>query len=171
MKMLKTLFALGLLSACTLVAAQWQWLDKDGRKVYSDRAPPPDILEKSILKRPGNRPAPVASAADADVAPAGGTATPANDAKSVKAAGVDKDLEARKKQAAEAEAAKKKAEEEKIMKAKIENCAQAKQAKANLDSGARIGRMNAAGEREVMDDAARAAEGKRIQGILATSCS
>jgi hypothetical protein len=32
--------------------AQWQWIDKDGRKVYSDRSPPSDIQEKNILKRP-----------------------------------------------------------------------------------------------------------------------
>jgi hypothetical protein len=34
--------------------AQWQWIDKDGRKVYSDRSPSSDIPEKNILKRPGN---------------------------------------------------------------------------------------------------------------------
>jgi hypothetical protein len=170
MKMLKTLFALGLVCACTLAAAQWQWLDKDGRKVYSDRAPPPDVLEKNIVKRPGGRSA--ATAADAaEGTPATGqtaAAVPANDNK---AAGVDKELEAKKKQAADAEAAKKKAEEEKITKAKIENCARAKQAKATMDSGVRIGRVNAAGEREVMDDAARAAEVKRIQAVMATDCN
>jgi hypothetical protein len=32
--------------------AQWQWIDKDGRKVYSDRSPPSDIPEKNILKMP-----------------------------------------------------------------------------------------------------------------------
>ncbi|HZY15413.1 MAG TPA: DUF4124 domain-containing protein, partial [Ramlibacter sp.] len=35
-----------LVLACSVplaAAAQWQWLDKDGRKVFSDRAPPPDI--------------------------------------------------------------------------------------------------------------------------------
>ena len=83
---------------------------------------------------------------------------------------IDKELEAKKKQAAEAEAAKRKAEEEKIMKAKIENCARAKQAKAGFDSGIRISRINSAGEREVMDDAARAAELKRIQTIMESEC-
>ena len=32
--------------------AQWQWIDKDGHKVFSDRSPPPEINEKDILKRP-----------------------------------------------------------------------------------------------------------------------
>jgi hypothetical protein len=165
MKMLKNFFALGLLCACTLAVAQWQWLDKDGRKVYSDRAPPPDVVEKNILKRPGGR------AANAQPLPnpvAENVATPESGAKT---AGVDKDLEAKKKQAAEAEVSKRKAEEERITKAKIESCARAKQAKASFDSGMRIGRVNAAGEREVLDDAARALESKRIQGVMATDCN
>jgi hypothetical protein len=83
---------------------------------------------------------------------------------------IDKELEAKKKQAADAEVAKRKADEERVTKAKIENCARAKQAKTSFDSGVRIARTNAAGEREIMDDAARAAEAKRIQGIINTDC-
>jgi len=79
--------------------------------------------------------------------------------------------EAKKKQAADMEAAKKRAEEEKITKAKIENCARSKQAKATMDSGVRIGRVNTAGEREVMDDTARAAEVKRVQAVMAADCN
>ena len=175
MKMLKNLFALGLLCVCTLAVAQWQWLDKDGRKVFSDRAPPPDILEKNIIKRPGGRNAlPVMSAAADAVdgtAPTGQPAAANRPAVPASGTGLDKELEAKKKQAADAEAAKKKIEEEKVTRAKIENCARAKQAKASLDSGARIGRVNASGEREVLDDGARAAEGKRIQAIMTSDCS
>ncbi len=173
MKMLKTLLTLSLLCACTLAAAQWQWLDKDGRKVYSDRAPPPDITEKNILKRPsGSTAAVVINTDDGTAASAAATGSPIKAATGAKGqgSGVDKELEAKKKQAEDAEAAKKKAEEDRITKAKIENCARAKQAKTGLDSGIRISRINTAGEREVMDEAARAAEAKRIQGIMATDC-
>ena len=170
MKMLKNLFALGLLCVCTLAAAQWQWLDKDGRKVFSDRAPPPDILEKNILKRPGGKVAPPAAATESANADPAAAAVPALAASAAKGTGIDKELEAKKKAAADAEVAKRKAEEEKIVKAKIENCARAKQAKAGLDSGIRISRINAAGEREVLDDAARAEESKRIQAIMASDC-
>jgi hypothetical protein len=83
---------------------------------------------------------------------------------------VDKDLEEKKKQAADAEAAKRKAEEERVTKAKVENCARAKQGKATYDSGVRISRSNATGEREVLDDAARAAELKRIQSVIDSDC-
>ena len=33
--------------------AQWQWIDKDGRKVFSDRPPPADVPDKNILSQPG----------------------------------------------------------------------------------------------------------------------
>lgn len=178
MKLLPTLFFIALSCASLGASAQWQWLDKDGRKVFSDRAPPADIPEKNILKRAGGRlpstppaiSAPETGEGSAQAAPnAQAPAVPQVPATD-KNSGVDKDLQAKKKQAADAEAAKRKEEEEKIAKAKIENCARAKQAKATLDSGLRISRTNAAGEREVMDDEARAAELKRIQGIMTSDC-
>lgn len=84
--------------------------------------------------------------------------------------GVDKSLEAKKKQAEAAEAAKKKAEDDRIARAKVDNCRLAKQAKATFDSGARVARTNGAGEREYLDDATRAAEVQRIQGVIDTDC-
>ena len=41
----------------------------------------------------------------------------------------------------------------------------------NGHSGVRIGRVNTAGEREVMDDTARAAEAKRVQAVMAADCN
>ncbi|MHB8948064.1 MAG: DUF4124 domain-containing protein [Rhodoferax sp.] len=165
MKNIRLIFLL-LASLVSLAAqAQWQWTDKDGRKVFSDRAPPADVLERNILKRPGSTnttkaeiPAPVAAAA-----PQSATSAPS-------LSGVDKELAAKKKKADEAQAAQRKAEQEKIVKARIENCVRAKQAKANFDSGVRISRINEKGEREVLDDAARATELKRIQYIVDADC-
>ena len=148
-------------------SAQWQWMDKDGRKVYSDRAPPPDILEKNIMKRPGSR---IISAAPIDTPASALASAPADSASAPKISGVDKELADKKKKAEEAELAKRKAEEERITKAKIENCARAKQAKATFDSGVRVARVNEKGEREVMEDGARAAEVKRIQAIMDADC-
>ena len=169
-------------AACLMsmaASAQWQWTDKDGRKVYSDRAPPADVMEKNILKRPGSRvvtagitDTPNAAAVGAlVVAPAASAPQGAASASALKLSGIDKELAEKKKKAEEAEVAKRKADEEKVVKAKIENCARAKQAKATFDSGMRIGRTNDKGEREVMDDAARAAEVKRIQSVIAADCS
>lgn len=182
--------------------AQWTWMDKDGRKVYSDKAPPPDVLEKNILKRPGGQlkgsqgstavntatkgadgAIGAAAGGAAGAAPgmtpdgvppvlngASAPAAPAATASVPKLTGLEKELEQKKKQAADALAAKKAEEEQKSAKIKIENCARAKTAKTTLDSGARIGVTNAKGEREIMDDAARLVEGKRVQGIIDASC-
>ena len=49
----KSLIAAGLLCIASSSMAQWQWLDRSGRKVFSDRPPPADISEKNIIKRPG----------------------------------------------------------------------------------------------------------------------
>lgn len=170
MKKIFILLTMALTGICTSAFAQWQWIDKDGRKVFSDRAPPTDIPDKSILKRPNNRSAaPVAADATGAEAGAATAAAPLVPA-SGKPTELDKELEAKKKQALEAEAAKRKAAEELYVKAKVENCARAKQAKASLESGVRIGRTNAAGDREYMDEAAKAEELKRIQGIMAKDC-
>jgi hypothetical protein len=172
-QLLKTVvLALAAGSFTASAVAQWQWIDKDGRKVFSDRSPPGDIPEKSILKRPaGAAKAAPAAEAPADAAAQGGVPTAAAPkASAPKLSGRDSELEARKKKAEEEEAAKKKAEEEKTNKARLENCTRAKTAMATLQSGVRVSSLNANGEREVFDDARRAAETKRVQDIIDASC-
>ena len=169
--------------ACTWAlgaAAQWQWIDKDGRKVFSDRPPPQDIPEKNMLKQPSfgaprvTTPA-SAPAAAAAPAPAGATAAAPGAAAAPAAAasaasGKDKELEKRKAEAEAAEAAKKKAEDEKIAKAKAENCTKARDAKALMDSGTPLRQTTAQGERVFLDEAQRAAETKRINAVIASDC-
>lgn len=164
--------------ACTWAlgaAAQWQWIDKDGRKVFSDRPPPPEIPEKNMLKQPSyGAPrvvpaAPAAPAAASAAAAPGAAAAPAA-AASAAASGKDKELEKRKAEAEAAEAAKKKAEDEKIAKAKAENCARAKASKAMFESGTPLRQTNAQGERVFLDEAQRNAEVKRIDGVIASDC-
>lgn len=163
--------ALTLALACVLplsAMAQWQWIDKSGHKVYSDQSPPPDIPAKNILKAPSGRmPAPEAAPA----APAATPAATSESANAPKVTGRDKELEARKKQADAAEAEKKKAQEAANAQAKAENCKRAREAKATLDSGIRLSRVNTQGEREILDDEQRAAEGKRLQDIIAGNCA
>jgi hypothetical protein len=142
---------------------QWMWVDKDGRKVFSDQMPPPDVPANKILKRPGGRPAePDAAAAPAQAASASASAP--------KLAGKDKALEEKRKQAQAAEEEKKKAQEEERVKARAENCERAKRAKATLDSGVRLSQVNSKGEREIMDDAQRNAESKRLEALVASEC-
>ncbi len=158
---LLSLFSIG-------AAAQWQWVDKDGRKVFSDRPPPPDIADKNILKRPKNSPAPVAPAVAPDAA-APATA-PAPGASSAKPSELERKLEEKKKQVEKEAAAKKKADEERIAAARADNCKRARQSLAAFQSGLRITRMNDKGEKEFVDDAERAAETKRLQGIVDQDC-
>lgn len=152
--------------------AQWQWIDKDGRKVFSDRAPSTDIPQKNILKQPQHGAAAAQAASDAAVAATQSPAAsaPAGKASAPKLSGKDAGLEAKKKQAEEQEAAKKKAEEETQAKARAESCERAQKGLATLQSGVRLSTTNAKGEREIMDDAARTVESKRIQGIIQSDC-
>lgn len=160
----------GLLFALTAFA-QWQWIDKDGRKVFSDRSPPSDIQEKDILKRPGGASRAAAAPKDSLAVPPVATASaPVGKASAPKLSGKDAQLEAKKKQAEEAETASKKAEEEKVAAAKTENCGRAKRGVASFESGVRIATINAQGEREIMVDKARAAETRRLQEIVAADC-
>jgi hypothetical protein len=161
---------LALVSFAPLVAsAQWMWLDNGGHKVFSDRAPPADIPANHILRQPaGARLANVdAAAAVPTSAPASATTT----ANPPKVTGRDPALEEKRKQVEAAQAEKAKAEEEKVAAARADNCRRAQQGKAQIDSGMRIARINAKGEQEIMDDAQRQAEGRRLADVIARDCT
>ena len=162
------------IAGCIFMAtalAQWQWIDKGGQKVFSDRAPPADIAQKNILRQPANRLAsPAAAVAARETAPAIRASAPAQSTSAPKLAGRDAELENRKKQAADVDKAQKHAEAEKMAVAKADNCERAKKGQASLLSGVRIAVTNAKGEREFMDDNARSAETRRLQAIADSEC-
>ena len=144
-------------------AAQWMWRDANGKPVFSDRPPPADIPDRNIVQRPSGTLRAVAPAPAPASAPAAALPAPPS--------GQDKELEQRRQQAEAAEAARQKAAQELQAKARAENCVRARQNKASLDSGIRITRTNAQGEREFLDDAQRAAETRRTQDIIARDCA
>ncbi|MBB3176304.1 DUF4124 domain-containing protein [Variovorax sp. Sphag1AA] len=151
--------------------AQWQWIDKDNKKVFSDQPPPIEIPEKNILRKPNsakrlNFSAPAAAEGSGADAPAPAPAPTA----AAKPSGVDKDLEEKTRKAEEAEKAKQAAEAQKVAQAKADNCKRAREGKATMDSGMRVARVNAQGEREILDDDMRAAEQKRLQGVIDSEC-
>ena len=169
MKLPARFLALALVCACPLGAsAQWQWMDKDGRKVFSDRPPPADIPQRSILRQPGGAANPPA-AASAPAAPAA-SAAPQAAATPARPAPKDTELETRKKEAEEAEAAKAKVEADTLARARQENCQRARQAKVSMDAGLPIGQMGADGKVQVLDTAARAAEAQRVQSAMTSNC-
>ncbi|MDO9359725.1 MAG: DUF4124 domain-containing protein [Polaromonas sp.] len=168
------LLALAGWSLAFSAAAQWQWIDKDGRKVFSDRPPTSEIKDKDILKKPGGRaPAPMpAEAGDAAASPAPATAAnkPRVDPNAPKISGKDSELQAKKKKLDEEAAARKKADDDKFAEVQADNCDRAKKSLATFQSGARVSATNAKGEREIMDDAAKAVEIRRMQGIVERDC-
>ncbi len=152
-----------LFTSPTEAAAQWKWRDAQGQIQYSDRPPPPGVLDKDILGRPSGsaraaQALPTAPAPAASAAPLPG----------LKAS--DPELEARKRKAeAEKDAAKKAADAEQA-KTRAANCERARSYQRSLDSGMRIARTNASGEREILDDAARAQETSRNRDVLNNNC-
>ena len=173
MKFVRLLMLWGVCVLPLAASAQWQWVDKDGKKVFSDQAPPTDVPDKNIVRRPGAPSArPAFAPAPADPAAAGSEPPrpPASAASAARPSGVDKELEDKARKAEEAEKAKQAAEAQKVAKAKADNCNRARQGKATFDSGIRVARLNAQGEREVMDDKARAVEQQRLQGIIDSDC-
>ncbi len=148
--------------------AQWQWIDSTGRKVFSDTAPPPGIPDKNILKQPG---AQVPHRASETLDATSRADTPAAKPPAPKLGDTDPKLEAQRKKMEAAELAQRKAEQERVAKIRAEHCAQARKAQATLDSGMRIATVNDKGEREIMDDRARAAERGRLAGVVESECS
>lgn len=83
---------------------------------------------------------------------------------------VDPELEARRKKAEQEHNEHVKAEEEKVAAQRAENCKRARAHQASLDSGLRLSRINEKGEREILDDKARAEEMARTRQAIATEC-
>lgn len=166
------LSGIAMLCFASLAQAQWSWKDAGGSRVFSDQPPPPSVAEKDILKRPPGAKAPSTQGSEAAAStPTTTTATTATAATAPKISGKDAELEKKKKEIEAKEAAKKQAEGVKVAAAKKDNCERAKRSKASYDSGVRVSTTNAKGEREIMDEAMRASEAKRLQEIIASECS
>lgn len=149
--------------------AQWKWRDKAGQTQYSDLPPPPGIPEQDILGRP--RAAQRGAAAASPRPPAAAASGPALSASNVLAPKVaEAELESKLKKAEQEQATKLKAEQARVAAAKADNCQRAQGQMRSLDSGMRLARVNEKGEREILDDAQRAAEVKRTQNVIASDC-
>lgn len=156
---------LALFASCLLplvALAQWQWIDLAGRRVYSDLAPPSSVPEKNILKRPpGSAPAAEPITSPQPVPP---------NASAGKAGVLDRLVADQQQKAEQSQSALRKAEQARQASTQLENCQRAKRSKKAFDSGLRVSVANEQGEREIMDDAARMAESKRLQSIIEADC-
>ena len=159
--------------ALTLLAlpaeAQWKWKDKSGRVQYSDLPPPLGTPEQDILGKPGSQKGRVSVIPTAE-AGSGVTAAASAASNALSPRSVEPELEAKRKKADADVAAKAKAEDVKIAAARADNCTRAKAQLATLDSGIRLARANAKGEREFLDDKQRADETRRVRDAIAADC-
>jgi type IV secretory pathway VirB10-like protein len=156
-----SLVAMACLLLSTPAEAQWKWRDSRGQIHISDIPPPRDIPDKDVLQRPEvtvrkAAPAPLAVASAAASAPA--------------KAPVDAELEERRKRTEQEQAARTEADKQKAAAVRKDNCQRAREQLATLDSGQRIARVKADGEREILDDEQRARESRRARELIASEC-
>lgn len=167
------LLLLALLTALPAAAEIYSWKDKDGKMHYADV--PPATGEVKTLRGGAPRPAPPAAPITGDggadaakPATADGKAAEANAKPKTLA---ERELEFRQRRAAEAEA-EAKAEKERADSAERQRaCEQARNQLTALTSGQRVSRFDAAGGREVLDDAGRAEEIARTQKQVDQLCN
>ena len=146
-----------------LAQAQYVWIDAKGIKQYSDRSPPSSIPDRNILKAPGR---PTVAVAPGDLVAAAPVAPVAETAKTAAPTVADRNVEFNKRISEKAAAGKKAAAEAQAKVAREEQCVAAREYKAQLDSGERIGTVNKNGERAVMSDAERAIANAKANKVL-----
>jgi hypothetical protein len=142
------------LSACCWLATgspaqagngNWQWLDSQGRRIFSDLPPPTSVPDQRILQRPGPE------------LPGPGLPTP-KDSSPASPAG-DQSLGKAPEPLYQRNAA-----------ALRENCRHAKATLATLASGLRLHTLDEKGGQVLMDDAMRARETLRAQQAERDNC-
>ena len=135
----------------------WKWVDASGQVQFSDLPPPLSVPDMNILERP-----PVTARRR--------VAAPALAALPIALAGTDPELEARRKRLADGRSVEQRRQQEREDAVRADNCNRAREHLAALADGLRMTRSNARGEREVLDDKARAEEMHRARGVMADDC-
>lgn len=165
--------SLRLLAACALLLgssvahgqyspSQYSWIDAKGVRHFSDRPPPPSTPPHKILKAPGRAAAPVQPAA-AEPAPDADAPAPAK--RLTPLAQREEEYRARAKLREEQD--KKDASEAQRRRDLAEHCRDARQMRAQVESGVRIAKFDAQGERSFMTDEERSAQLARVNKALA----
>jgi hypothetical protein len=132
----------------------YRWVDENGRVQYSDRPPPAGTrAEKELKRKPGAQPP--AAASSEPQAP-----------KSY----AEQEAEFRKRQVEKSEQEAKQRQEQQAAAERKRQCDDARSYLASLQSGSRVAQYNAQGEREYLDDKARAQEIARAQKSIAAVC-
>ena len=157
MKRLLVFFAAALLGAAAH-AQQFKWIDENGRVQYGDN-PPPGV-KATRLKAPTG---PAAQPATKDGAAKGASKGPLTPAEQEQAF--------RKRQLEEAKARDKDDKARQEANSKTESCTRAQESLRTLESGQRIARTDANGERFFLDDDARAKEAASARDSVKQWCN
>ena len=153
------LLAAAIAFAAAAFAQQYKWVDKDGKVRYGD-VPPPGV-KATPLKAPPPAPVPPGAksgAKDGKAAPAKPLSAAEKDAEFRK-----RQQEAEKTRVKEGEAAQDKAD-------RTDNCARLQEELRMYESGQRVPRTDAKGERYFLDENQIAQEAVRVRRIISQVC-
>ena len=143
------IFGLGVMFASLAAAQQYKWVDQNGKVQYGD-VPPPGVKAQRLKPPPGGAaPAPAAKKGETALSP--------------EAAYRKRQEDAQKEREKDAQAGQETA-------AKRENCTRAQESLRTLESGQRIARTDAKGERYYLEDAQIAQETARARQLVKESC-
>ncbi len=142
----RCVLVLAALAAAAPAAAQYQWRDASGKMVFSDQPPPSAVKPGDVIRAESPRPPTAAAATTQSAAPPPTLA--------------DREQEYRKRLKEREEAQRKQAEETEKAARLARACEEARGEIRSLESGMRMARVNAQGEREIVGDEERA---KRIE--------
>ena len=148
-----------LLLAAGAVHAQYAWIGPNGTRQYSDRPPPPGTPASKIIKAPGR---------SAMASPTPAPEAPADSPAQAKAAPTLAEREAafRERGKAREEDERKNQEQATRQRRLAEHCAAARETQAQLDSGIRIARIGADGQKTYMSDDEKAARSAQVTRAL-----
>lgn len=188
-------FFLCALALAASAQAQWAWRTPNGDTTFSDSPPPPNVPQTDILRQPSaptisnsnveaRAPSPSSSQGSYPSVAQGspGTSSPGS-APGQPPAGADahkpaaaiktlaeQDADFRKRRAEREKSEQKQAEEEAQAAQRAANCSQAKGYLQMIQSGTRLMRPDAEGNRNFLDDDQRAAEVQKTQNTIAKNC-
>ncbi len=155
------LLAVMLAFAASAFAQMYRWVDKDGRVHYTATPPPPGVKARTLQAPTVTAPAPDEAAKDAAAKDAPrGPLTPA-----------EQEQEFRKRQLEAQKASEKQAQAAKEAEIKQGNCDRARAALATYESGQRVARTNAQGERYYLEEDALARETDAARQAVRDWCS
>lgn len=154
------LFSAALAFSSVAMAQQYKWVDKNGRMQYGD-VPPPGVQATPLRAPPRSAAPPATKSANANAeAPKSGPLTPAEQEAEFR----KRKLEAQKEQEKQAAASKEAA-------VRKDNCERAQGYLRTLDSGQRISRTGANGERQFLEDAEIAREKTQARQNVQSWCN